>query len=322
MNGQEIPLLGLGTYTMRGDICTQAVKYAIQLGYRLIDTASVYRNEEDVAKGIQESGVPRDQIFITSKLKPHDHGKGKAREACLGSLKRLQINYIDLYLIHWPGVAGKAPTDPELTTIRKETWGELVKLAEEGYIKTLGVSNYMPHHLNEFLSRNSTTSTTTPPSSHTTNSTTTEKMINSVSDTPSTASSLSTSNPIYYPLVNQFELHPLLQQQATIDICKQHSIHVQSYATLARGSSELLSNPEIVRIATEHHLTPAQVCLRWAIQHGWSVIPKSTHTERIYENLYSLNGPDLTEKEMVILDNLEQTNGKSLRTCWDPTGIA
>ena len=300
-----MPLFGLGTYTMRDKLCYQAVLHALQIGYRLIDTASVYRNEEEVGKAIIDSGIPRKDLFITSKLKPHDHGN-KAREACLATLKRLQLSYIDLYLIHWPGVAGKNPQDPELKMIRKETWLALVSLVNEGYIKTLGVSNYTAYHLDEFFPSSSSPSAS------------------SSTDASTTSSSSSSS---LYPLVNQFELHPLLHQQSIIDKCNEHHIQIQSYATLARGHTDLLANPIIQSIATSHQLTPAQICLRWAIQHGWSVIPKSSQIERIEENLLALSGTDLTKEEMNLIDNLEMEYLKShpsggLRTCWDPTTIA
>lgn len=275
-NGVAMPLLGLGTFQVRDTLCVDAVKAAIAAGYRHIDTAAIYRNEEAVAKGIAESGVPREQLFITSKLKPHDHGEG-AYAAAVASLERLSTPYFDLYLIHWPGVAGKKLDDPAQKDIRKASWLALQRLYDEGKARAIGVSNYMPGHLEELCTAPWCT---------------------------------------VKPHVNQFELHPLLQQADVVAACRAHGIAVEAYTSLAQGDAKLLAAPAVTAAAAAHGVTPAQVCLRWAVQKGYVVLPRSTKSERIVSN-GAIFGWELTGDEMAALDALECGH----RFCWDPTAV-
>jgi diketogulonate reductase-like aldo/keto reductase len=272
-----MPQLGLGTYMIpAGGPCAEAVEAALRAGYRHIDTAAVYKNEEDVAIGIAKSGVPREQVFLVTKLRSHDHGAG-AYDACLASLKRLNTEYVDLYLVHFPGVAGHDHADAAQREIRKETWKQMERLFKEGKCRLIGVSNYMPQHLDEIFAECEVK-----------------------------------------PCINQFELHPLLQQREMIAASEKHGLVVESYSTLARGARELIAHPKIVEIAAKRGQSPVQVCLRWAMQHGYVVIPKSTKADRIVENMKSVEGADLSPEDMSAIDDLDS----NFRTCWDPTNIA
>lgn len=279
-----IPSIGLGTYCMKGEECANAVNIAIRCGYRHIDTASVYQNEQDVAEGIRRSGIPRSEIFITSKLQPRDHGK-RAYDACLVTLKNLNTEYLDLYLIHFPGVAGYQPSDIEQRQIRRESWLSLQRLKADGYCKEIGVSNYTANHLEDICN----------------------------------ASVATEWGSYQLPYVNQFELSPMLQQNDIVQACRKFGIQIESYSTLARGHEDLLMNETILEIVNEvgSGATAAQICLSWALHKGFIVIPKSTRKERIEENFASLQ-IKLTTEQIVRIDSLETTQ---LRTCWDPTRI-
>lgn len=276
-----MPCIGLGTYQMSGDSCTTAVCSALRLGYRHVDTASVYRNEAAVAKGIADSGIARRDIFITTKLQPKDHGVG-AYDACIASLSRLNTDYVDLLLIHWPGVAGRRLDDPSIKETRKESWLAFQRLHREGKARAIGVSNYMPHHLEELC---------TAPWCE------------------------------VQPAVNQFELHPLLQQADAVAACRKFGVVVEAYSSLARGAPALLTSEAATRIAATHSATVPQVCLAWALAKGFVVIPKSTDPARIAENFGAATlAPRLTADEIASLDALEASAG-SMRTCWDPTTV-
>jgi 2,5-diketo-D-gluconate reductase A len=273
-NGVRMPQLGLGTWQLKGDECIASVVAALKAGYRHIDTASVYRNEEAVAAGIAAAGLDRSEVFITSKLQPRDQGS-KAYEAALASLERLGTSYFDLYLIHWPGVQGKQPNDTAQKAIRAESWAALERLYEEGKAKAIGVSNYMPWHIEELMA---------------------------IAKVP--------------PALNQFELHACLQQRAVREACSKHGIAVESYSTLARGAPELLESAVVKAAAEAHGKTPAQIALRWAVQQGIVVIPRSTKEVRIVENS-AIFDFELTNEEMEAMNGLE----RGLRTCWDPETI-
>lgn len=277
-NGHDMPLLGLGTYQMKSPDCENAVKAALTCGYRHIDTAAIYRNETFVADTIALSSVPRVDIFITSKLKPQDHGEG-AYAACLQTLENLRIDYIDLYLVHWPGAAGMSLSDHAgQAAKRKATWLALQRIVTEGKARAIGVSNYMPAHLEELCGAEWCT---------------------------------------VKPAVNQFELHPLLQQRDAVAACQKWGVQVEAYSSIARGAPELLECDVVKDAASAHGVTPAQVCLRWAVQKGYCVIPKSVNSHRIQTNADIFDWT-LTKDEMDALDGLD----KGFRTCWDPTRVA
>lgn len=231
-NGVEMPILGLGVYQMKdAGECENAVYEAITSGYRLIDTASAYENEEAVGRGIKRSGVPREELFITTKLWIQDASYEKAKTAFEKSLNKLQLDYLDLYLIHQPygDVLG--------------AWRAMEELYNEGKIRAIGLSNFTPARLMDL-------------------------MLNSK----------------VVPAVNQIETHPYCQQLSTQGFLKENKIQLQSWSPFAQ-SPELLKNNILKVIAGRHNKSVPQVILRWLIQRDVVVIPKSTHKERIVENM-------------------------------------
>lgn len=259
-SGATIPQVGLGVWQSPSGATTRnAVVAAIQLGYRHVDTARIYGNEGDVGAGVKSSGVPRDQIFVTTKLWNEDQGYDQALRAFDASLKRLGLDYVDLYLLHWP-VAGK----------RLDSWRALERLFEEKRARSIGVSNFLVPHLEELLSKAN-----------------------------------------HKPHVNQIELTPFLQRRDTCALCKKHGIVVEAYSPLTHG--QRLDHPVVVDIARRTGRSVAQVLLRWGIQHGHVVLPKSTKPARIAEN-GSIFDFVLDEIAMKQLDGLEE----GLATGWDP----
>ncbi|MCJ7772887.1 MAG: aldo/keto reductase [Desulfobacterales bacterium] len=229
-NGTKMPWLGCGTFQIPDSrIVVDSVKWAIKAGYRHIDTASIYDNEAGVGKGISESGIPRDQLFITTKVWNADHGYNSTLLAFEVSLKKLGLGFIDLYLIHWP-VKGKF----------KETWKAFEKLYKDKRVRAIGVSNFHVHHLKDLM-----------------------------------------SDCEIMPMVDQVEFHPLLTQKELYSFCKANSIQFEAWAPLMKGN---LNSPLLAELSRKYGKTPAQVILRWDIQHGVITIPKSTHENRIIEN--------------------------------------
>jgi diketogulonate reductase-like aldo/keto reductase len=230
-NGVKMPQLGFGVFKVKnGNETVESVKKAVEVGYRAIDTAAIYENEEGVGQAIRECGVPREELFITSKVWNTEQGYETTLKAFEDSLNRLGLEYLDLYLIHWPG------KDKYL-----ETWRALEKLYKDGKVKSIGVSNFHIHHLENLL-----------------------------------------ANSEVKPVVNQIELHPLLTQVEIRDYCAKHEIKVESWSPLGRGN--LLEEPTINHIAKKHGKSPAQVLIRWHLQHDLVVIPKSITPSRIKEN--------------------------------------
>lgn len=230
-NGVKMPQLGFGVFKVKnGNETVESVKKAVEVGYRAIDTAAIYENEEGVGQAIRECGVPREELFITSKVWNTEQGYETTLKAFEDSLNRLGLEYLDLYLIHWPG------KDKYL-----ETWRALEKLYKDGKVKSIGVSNFHVHHLENLL-----------------------------------------ANSEVKPVVNQIELHPLLTQVEIRDYCAKHEIKVESWSPLGRGN--LLEEPTINHIAKKHGKSPAQVLIRWHLQHDLVVIPKSVTPSRIKEN--------------------------------------
>jgi len=259
-SGTRLPVVGLGVWqSPSGGPTRDAVIAALQLGYRHIDTARVYQNERDVGEGIRASGIPRDQIFVTTKLWNDDHGRDKTLRAFDKSLERLGLDYVDLYLIHWP-VAGK----------RLETWQAFEELHAQGRAKAIGVSNYLVPHLQELFAHANRK-----------------------------------------PDANQIELTPFLQRRDTVALCQREGIAIEAYSPLTRG--EKLGHHDVVAIAHEVSRTPAQVLLRWGVQKGFVVLPKSVRPARIAEN-GALFDFSLTDAQMARLDGLEE----NLATGWDP----
>ena len=255
-NGVEMPQLGLGTYQSGpGGETRQAVIAALEAGYRLVDTAAMYGNEADVGAAIRESGVPREQVFVTSKLWNDDHGYENALRAFRETLRRLGMSYVDLYLIHWPHGG-----------LLEKTWRALEQLLAEGLVRAIGVSNYTVGHLEEMLD---------------------------YAQVP--------------PAVNQVEFHPFMYRRGLIKWMRGRDIALEAYRPLVRARK--MHEPTLAAVARDHDKTVAQVLLRWSLQHGAIVIPKSVHVERIRENLDVFDFA-LTDDEMARLDGLETTTAE------------
>ena len=230
-NGVEIPLLGVGVYqSPPGQTTENAVRNALMIGYRLIDTAQLYGNEEDVGRALRKSGVSRDDVFITTKVWNSDQGYESTLQACNKSLQKLGLSYLDLYLIHWP-VHGMS----------EETWKAMVRLLQEQKTRAIGVSNYDIDDLSQLMQSSDV-----------------------------------------LPAVDQVEFHPFLYQERLLRFCEKNGIQMEAYSPLTRGMR--ISHPTIVAVANKYRKTPAQVLIRWNLQHGLVVIPKSVHEERILEN--------------------------------------
>lgn len=261
--GVDIPSLGLGVFRSPPGRTTQnAVLRALEVGYRHIDTAAVYGNEADVGEAVRRSGLSREDVFVTTKLWNDDHGYERALRAVESSLGRLGFDYIDLYLVHWP-----------IPGLRLDTWRAMETLLADGKARAIGVSNYMPRHLDEVLAH-----ATVPPA------------------------------------VNQVELSPYNYEsrRALVDQCAEAGIVVEAYSPLTKGRK--LSDPNLAEIADTCGKTPAQVLIRWSLQHGFVVLPKSINPERIRQNA-GVQDFTLGEADMQRLDHLNE----GLITGWDPT---
>jgi diketogulonate reductase-like aldo/keto reductase len=245
-NGVEMPQLGFGVWQVPDDEAERAVATALEAGYRSIDTAAIYGNEEGTGKAIAASGVPREDLFVTTKLWNSDQGYDSTLAAFDTSLDKLGLEYVDLYLIHWPTPARGKYVD---------TYKAFEKLYADGRAKAIGVSNFLPPHLETLIAETSV-----------------------------------------IPAVNQIELHPHLQQNAAREYHAEQGIATEAWSPLGSGQG-LLEVPAIVAIAQKHGRTPAQVVLRWHLQLGNVVIPKSVTPSRIKENIevfdFSLDEEDL-----------------------------
>lgn len=245
-NDVQMPILGLGVYGMHGEEAERAVTRALELGYRHIDTAALYRNEREVGRAIRASGIPRNEIFVTTKIYPTNFLWTRA--AFQISLEKLGLDYIDLYLIHWPAPA------------KGIAWKVLEEIYANKLVRSIGVSNYSVAQLEELLSK-----ATIPPA------------------------------------VNQVEFHPFSYRKELLDFCISKHIALEAYSPLSRGKK--LGNPVIGEIAERINKTPAQVMLRWAVQHEAIVIPKSVHRERIEENARIFDF-EISGRDMGVLDGL------------------
>ncbi|WP_112946115.1 MULTISPECIES: aldo/keto reductase [unclassified Rhizobium] len=246
-DGHSIPQVGLGVWQTPNDMAAPAVRAAIEAGYRHVDTAAVYENEEGVGEGIRSSGVDRKDVFLTTKLWNADQGYDTTLKAFDKSLKRLGTDYVDLYLIHWPAPNRDAYVD---------TWKAFIKLREEGRAKSIGVSNFYPEHLERLIAETGVV-----------------------------------------PVINQIELHPDFQQKIAQEAHKKLNIATQSWSPLGQG--KLIAHPVLAKIAEKHGKTPAQVIIRWHMDSGLVVIPKSVTPSRIVENFqvfdFKLDGDDMAE---------------------------
>jgi diketogulonate reductase-like aldo/keto reductase len=250
-DGNQMPMLGLGVWQVpNGPATVDAVRWALDLGYRHIDTAQAYGNEESVGKALRDSGLPRDQVFITTKFYP---GRNDPAAEARQSLRRLGVDRVDLYLVHWPQ-GGPA-----------WAWPGMEQARELGYARSVGVSNFSASELAEVIAAG-----TIPPA------------------------------------VNQVQFSPQRYRRALLDACLRRNVAAEAYSPLGTGRN--LSDVTVTRVAQRAGRTPAQVLLRWALQHGLPVITKSTHRERIHENAQIFDFT-LSELDMTELDALDQTNG-------------
>ncbi|MFH9980838.1 aldo/keto reductase [Streptomyces sp. NPDC017179] len=245
-NGVEMPQLGFGVWQVPDDEAERAVATALEAGYRSIDTAAIYGNEEGTGKAVAASGVPREEVFVTTKLWNSEHGYDSTLRAFDASLAKLGLEYVDLYLIHWPTPARGKFVD---------SYKAFEKLLAEGRVRAIGTSNFLPGHLERLIAETSV-----------------------------------------IPAVNQIELHPHLQQHAAREYHAKQGIATEAWSPLGQGKG-LLEVPAIVAIAQKHNRTPAQIVLRWHLQLGNIVIPKSVTPSRIRENIdvfgFSLDDEDL-----------------------------
>ncbi len=263
--GATIPRLGLGVFKAGAGAGTRrAVRWAFEVGYRHIDTASVYKNEREVGEAFRESGIPRDEVFLTTKLWREDYGYDQTMRAFDASLARLGVEAIDLYLLHWP-----RPDN------RVETWRAVDALRRAGRCRATGVSNFTVEHLSQLV--NETT---------------------------------------VVPAVNQIELHPFLQQRELVEHCRRLGVVVEAWAPLTKG--QRLDHEVLLAVAAETQRTVAQVLIRWSLERGFVVIPKSSNRERIRENAAVFDF-SLSKQQMARIDALEE----NLRTApgWDPTTV-
>lgn len=252
-DGRSAPQLGLGVWQIPDDEVTGVVLSALAAGYRLIDTATIYGNERGLGAAIRQSGLPRESLFITTKLWNDSHGRDATLRAFERSLEQLGVDYLDLYLIHWPvPAAGRY----------LESWSAMARLVQEGRVRSIGVSNFNPPHLKRLIDETG-----------------------------------------IVPVVNQIELHPTFQQRMVTAFNSRHHIVTQSWSPLGQG--KLLEHPVIRSIATRHARTPAQVILRWHLENGYMVIPKSVRRDRLIENAavfdFSLDAAD--RQAIEALDN-------------------
>ncbi|MDO7908739.1 aldo/keto reductase [Paenibacillus sp. JX-17] len=261
-NGVKMPIIGFGVYQVPdAEECENTVYEALMAGYRLIDTAAGYLNEEAVGRAIKRSGIPRKELFITTKLWVQDASYESAKLAFAKSLKKLQLDYLDLYLIHQPfGDYYGA-------------WRAMEELYREGKIKAIGVSNFLPDRLMDLIVHNE-----------------------------------------IVPAVNQIETHPFYQQAETSAFMKEQGVQHQSWAPFAEGLNNMFSNEVLASVADKHNKSVAQVVLRWLVQRGIFVIPKSVKKERIIENFnifeFELSAGDI--EQIAALDTRESLFGSYL----------
>ena len=259
-DGSRIPLLGLGVWRVpNGPECVNAVRWALELGYRHIDTAQAYGNEESVGRALRESAVPREEVFVTTKFHPRREDPAREVE---GSLRRLGVDDVDLYIIHWPR---GGPT---------WAWPGMERARELGYARSIGVSNFSAAELEQVLA---------------------------VASSP--------------PVVNQVQFSPFEYRRALLEACERRGVVLEGYSPL--GSGRYLGSDTVERIAARGGRTSAQVLLRWCVQRGIPVIPKSTHRERIEANARIFDF-ELSDQDMADLDALDRTGGtdRALERRW------
>ena len=250
-NGMQMPLLGLGAWDMYGKEAEQATLDALEIGYRLIDTATLYKNEKEIGNAVRRSDIARSEIFVTTKVANTQQGYDATLKAFDASMKALNIDYINLYLVHWP-VKGK----------RKETWKALEYLHNSKQVNAIGVANYLMPFLKE----------------------------------------LETYSAIV-PVVDQMEFSPWLFLKNELQYCNDHNIQLQSYSPLTRGQK--FNDEQLQKLCKKYNKTPAQIILRWNIEHGVSTIPKSSNRKRLQEN-FDIFDFSLSKEDVELMDGFNE----------------
>lgn len=258
-NGIKIPYIGFGTYGLHGKSAHKSIEAALEAGYRLIDTAESYYNEKEIGEAINSSSIPRNEIFITTKLANGNHGYDKTLKAFENSLKSLALEYVDLYLIHWPSGSQ-----------RDDTWKAFEFLLRNGSCKAIGVSNYTVRHLNELFHNSSTV-----------------------------------------PAVNQVEFNPYIYQKEILEFCREKNIQLEGYSPLAR--TKKFTGNDLKNISNKYSKSAVQILIRWSLQHNVITIPKSSHEDRIKENIDVFDF-EISDDDMKKLNSLN----KNFRLSPDP----
>lgn len=258
-NGIKIPAVGLGTFPMKGEECEEAIVGGLKNGYRLLDTAPSYANAEAVGNALKKSGIAREECFIISKVSNKQQKIGNIKKSLKEHLKYLNLDYLDLYLLHWP-----------YPDIFVDSYMQMEELKSEGYVKNIGVSNFHEHHLEVLLQKVSVT-----------------------------------------PVVNEIELHPLLNQHKLVQYCSNKKINIISYSPFARMDNKLMSHPALNLVREElnkeriNKINVPQIILRWNYQHGYVVIPKSSNSLRQCSNI-SIHDFELTVEQMKRIDDCNE----------------
>lgn len=257
-SGLTIPQLGFGVFLVPADEAERAVSEALEVGYRHIDTAAIYKNEKGVGDAIAKSGIPRDELFVTTKLW-NDRQSGEQPHDAIGeSLDKLGLEFVDLYLTHWP--------TPEKNTF-VNAWTKLIEIRDAGLSRSIGVSNHLPEHLDRLVAETGVV-----------------------------------------PAVDQIELHPAYQQRDVIAWGADKGMRIESWGPLGQGKYPLFENPAVVAAAEAHSVTPAQAVIRWHLQKGVIVFPKSTRKERMEQN-FDVFGFELTGAEVAAIDAIDPLDG-------------
>ena len=258
LDGNRIPQVGYGVFKVPADDTRRAVLEAFELGYRHIDTAAIYGNEEGVGAAIAESGIPRDELFITTKLWNDRHDGDEPRAALGESLDKLGLDAVDLYLVHWP-----TPARDNYV----HAWERLIDLREQGLTRSIGVSNFLVPHLERIIAKTGVA-----------------------------------------PVVDQIELHPAYQQREVVEWALARGIRIEAWGPLGQGKYDLFSVPAVADAAAAHGKTPAQVVLRWHLDKGNIVFPKSVRRDRLAENIDIVDFA-LTDDEIAAIDAIDPGDG-------------
>lgn len=257
-SGHSIPQLGFGVFLVPADEAEKAVSEALEVGYRHIDTAAIYKNEEGVGAAIAKSGIPRDELFITTKLWNDRQSGEQPHDAIRESLDKLGLDYVDLYLTHWP--------TPEKNTY-VNAWTKLIEIRDAGLSRSIGVSNHLPEHLDRLVAETGVV-----------------------------------------PAIDQIELHPAYQQRDVLAWAEKNGTKIESWGPLGQGKYPLFENPAVAEAAEAHGVTPAQAVIRWHLQKGFIVFPKSSRKERMEQN-FDVFGFELTDAEIGAIDGLDPLDG-------------